>query len=144
MSDFEYAVKLEAADEGGFTATFPDVPGAITEGDDKAEALMRAADALETIFAALMRDGKDIPRPSRPRGKAPTVRPSSLACMKLAVYRAMRAQKVGKADLARRLGWHLPQVDRVLDLRHASRVDQVEGALGALGLTVRVAVEKAA
>jgi len=31
----------------------------------------------------------------------------------------MRAARVRKAELARRLIWHLPQVDRLLDLRHA-------------------------
>jgi hypothetical protein len=28
----------------------------------------------------------------------------------------MREQSVGRAELARRLRWHLPQVNRVLDL----------------------------
>jgi antitoxin HicB len=34
---------------------------------------------------------------------------------------------------ARRLGWHAPQVDRLLDLRHASRLDQLDRALRAVG-----------
>jgi len=34
----------------------------------------------------------------------------------------MRMQRVGTAELARRLNWHLPQVDRLLDLLHASRL----------------------
>jgi antitoxin HicB len=41
-----YPVKLKP-DSGGFVVTFPDVPGAITEGDSKAEALHHALDALE-------------------------------------------------------------------------------------------------
>ena len=36
----------------------------------------------------------------------------------------MRAGNVGKAELARRLDWHLPQVDRVLRVRHGSQLDQ--------------------
>jgi antitoxin HicB len=31
------------------------------------------------------------------------------------------------------LGWHGPQIDRLLDLNHASRLDQIEAALAALG-----------
>ena len=46
----------------------------------------------------------------------------------------MREQGVGRAELARRLRRHLPQVNRVLDLRHASRMEHVEAALAALGL----------
>ena len=50
-------------------------------------------------------------------------------------------QGIKKAELARRLGWHTPQVDRLFDLRHASRLDQIEAAAAALGrhLEVRVA-----
>ena len=33
-----YPVKLKS-ESGGFVVSFPDVPGAITEGDSKAEAL---------------------------------------------------------------------------------------------------------
>ncbi len=50
-------------------------------------------------------------------------------------------QGIKKAELARRLGWHTPQVDRLFDLRHASRLDQIEAAAAVLGrhLEVRVA-----
>jgi hypothetical protein len=40
----------------------------------------------------------------------------------------MTEQGIKKAELARRLGWHIPQVDRLFDLRHASRLDQIETA----------------
>jgi antitoxin HicB len=59
----------------------------------------------------------------------------------------MREQGVGRAELARRLRWHLPQVARVLDMRHASRMEQVEtalAALAALGLRLVVDVARAA
>ena len=40
--------------------------------------------------------------------------------------------------MARRLGWHLPQVDRVLDVQHRSQLDQMDAALGAIGRRLRV------
>ncbi len=64
---FTYPVTLTPAEEGGFTVTFPDVPGAITEGDGETEALRHAVGALETMFIAYTMDKQDIPRPS-PRG----------------------------------------------------------------------------
>jgi len=60
------------------------------------------------------------------------------------LYDAMRGQGVGCAELARRLHRHLPQVARVLDLRHASRMERVETALAALGLHLIIDVAKAA
>ena len=50
----------------------------------------------------------------------------------------MQEQGIGKAELARRLGWHLPQVDRVLDVRHNSRMDQMDAAMGAIGRALYV------
>ena len=46
--------------------------------------------------------------------------------------------------LPRRLGWHMPQVDRVLDINHHSRLEQMDTALGALGCNLRVEVTDAA
>jgi hypothetical protein len=45
----------------------------------------------------------------------------------------MRATHVNKSELARRLDWHLPQVDRCLNVRHGSQIDQMEAAFAALG-----------
>jgi antitoxin HicB len=56
----------------------------------------------------------------------------------------MRANRVGKAELARRLNCHLPQVDRLLDLLHASRLDQLEAAFRVLGKRLAVEIQEAA
>lgn len=141
MVILDYPVQMDPADEGGFVVTFANVPEAITQGDDKASALRHAADALETALSFYTDAGEDLPKASKPKRGQHTVRPSALACIKLAIYQTMRDEGVRKAELARRLGWHLPQVDRLLDLNHASRLDQAEAALLALGrrLEVRVA-----
>jgi len=140
-----YRVELERDDNDTVMVDFPDFPEAHTFGDDEADALRRAQDALATILDAYIRARRDIPQPTaRPRGPHVAVPP--LIEAKVAVYRAMRARKVGKAELARRLGWHLPQVDRVLDVRHNSRLDQLDAAAAAVGkrlvVTVRDAVTK--
>ena len=56
------------------------------------------------------------------------------------VYQAMTEQGIKKAELARRLGWHMPQVDRLFDLRHASRLDQIEAAARVLGRHIEVRI----
>ena len=62
----------------------------------------------------------------------------TLTVVKVILYQGMRNQNIGKAELARRLGWHLPQVDRVLNVNHHSRLDQMDAALGAIGLRIEV------
>jgi antitoxin HicB len=42
------------------------------------------------------------------------------------------------------LNCHLPQVDRLLDLLHNSRLDQLEAAFRALGKRIGISVEEAA
>lgn len=137
---FDYPVVLQAQPEGGFVVTFPDVPEAITQGEDEEEALLYAVDALETALSFYLDGRKALPVPSKPKRNQATVRPSALECAKLGVYQAMTEQGIRKAELARRLGWHLPQVDRLFDLNHASRLDQIEAAARALGRHVQVQI----
>lgn len=135
---FDYPVIL-TPDDGTVLVTFPDVPEAITFGADEEEALLYAVDALETALSFYVDGRKPLPLPS-PAEDHPTVRPSALECGKLGVYQAMMDQGIKKAELARRLGWHVPQVDRLFDLKHASRFDQIEAAARVLGRHVEVRV----
>ena len=130
----DYPVQLDD-DDGGILVTAPDFPELTTFGEDRDDALMRAVDALEEAIAARMHDGLDVPEPSP--GEVRVVLPT-LTVVKVTLYRAMRSQGVGKAELARRLGWHMPQVDRVLNLQHNSRMDQMDAALGAVGARLQV------
>jgi len=139
-----YPAAMIPDSDGGFTVTFRDVPEAITEGDTREEALLRAEDALESALAMYVAAKEALPAPSEPLAGEALVPLSALGMAKTALYEAMREQSVGRAELARRLRWHLPQVSRLLDLRHASRMEQVEAALAALGLRLVVDVARAA
>lgn len=137
---FDYPVILKAQPEGGFVVTFPDVPEAVTQGEDEQEAVLYAVDALETALSFYVEARKPLPVASKPKRGQRTVRPSALEGAKLGVYQAMTEQGIKKAELARRLGWHMPQVDRLFDLRHASRLDQIEAAARVLGRHLEVRV----
>ncbi len=134
-----YPVRIEK-EGSAFLAAFPDVPMAHTFAPSKQECLQNALDALETAFLALMSDREPIPEPSRPKRGMDVVTLPALAAARIALYREMLAAGLRKAELARRLGWHKPQVDRLLDLRHDSRLDQIEQAFAALGKRVTIAI----
>lgn len=140
MDNFEYPVVLTESAEGGYVVTFPDIPEAITQGEDEAEALARAQDALHTALEFYTDEGQDLPKASRAKRGQRVVRPAALFGMKLAIYQAMREEKVRKTELAKRLNSHLMQVDRLLNLHHDSRMDQVEAALRALNRRVSISV----
>jgi antitoxin HicB len=137
-----YSVKLSKDTNGSILVDVPDVPEAHTFGEDRAEALLRAADAIETALMIYIGQRRDLPTPAA--GKGPFVILPALTEAKLALYTAMRGSKIGKAELARRLNWHLPQVDRLLDLRHSSRLDKLEAAFRTLGRRLSIQVDEAA
>jgi antitoxin HicB len=139
----DYPVTLTPDDNGTVLVTFPDVDGAVTFGDTIDEALTRAPDALATILEAYIKDRRPIPPPSTRRTKYRVAVPA-LVEAKIRLYEAMRAAKVGKAELGRRLDWLLPQVDRLLAMTHGSKLAQLEAAFGALGKRLVVGVEDVA
>jgi len=56
-----------------------------------------------------------------------------LIVAKIYLANTMIEKRIQKTELAKRLGCHMQQVDRLLDLCHASKVERVEEALKVLG-----------
>ena len=137
-----YAVTLTPDDNHTVVVTVPDLPEAVTFGEDRDEALARAVDAIETALMGRMAAREEIPAPQT-RSRIHVNLPA-LSVAKIELYRAMRADGVGKAALARNLGVALPQIDRLLDLRHGSRFDAMERAFAVLGRTLSIVVKDAA
>ncbi len=129
---FIYPVILEHTDDTDeYIVEFIDVPGVFSVGDTEEEALLNAADALETAFFYLMQARKPIPSASPLNGKL-GVALSVLIAGKVALYNAMLATGTRKADLARKLNIAPTLVDRLLSLKHKSRIEQIETALALL------------
>jgi len=127
----DYPVVLERDDNGTILVGFPDFPDVHTFGENEVDALTHAVDALATGLDAYVKDRRDIPIPSavgRHRVTLPT-----LSETKVRLYETMRRSRVSKAELSRRLHWHPPQVDRLLNMTHESRLSQLEAAFSALG-----------
>ena len=130
--------------EGGFTVTFRDLPEIVTWDDDHAAALAMARDALALALWHRFETGGVVPPQSPPRADEEMVAVAPLHAVKLALAEAMRERHVGKRELARRLGVHPPQIDRLLDPDHESKLASLERALAALGRRLIVDVRQAA
>jgi antitoxin HicB len=141
-----YAIKLEPDDNGALLVTSPDLPGVVTFGEDREDAIRHAQDAIEEWLAGLIDDGLDIPLPQRkPRGPDQViVTTSTLTALKVELYRALRSAGITRAELARRLDWSRESVDRLFRLDHRSRLEQLEAAFRALGRQLDVVVSEAA
>ena len=63
-----YPIKLEADDNGTRLVTCPALPEVTTFGEDEADAIEHARDAIEEAIAARMADGREVPEPKGKRG----------------------------------------------------------------------------
>ena len=138
-----YPVEITPDDNDTLLVTFPDVPEAVTFGEDEAEALLMAEDALLVMFSAYMDDRQRIPEPSPLNGR-PGVALKVVASAKIALHNALLAAGKRKTDLARMLNLTAIQVDHLLSLYHKSRIEQIETALAVLGKRLIVEMREAA
>lgn len=137
MNSVDYALVLTSDDNGTFLVTCPDLPELTTFGEDEADAFLRAVDALEEALAARISTRQPVPQPKQ-YADLPTVALPAQTMLKLALYRALQESGTSKAELARRMNAHGPQVDRLLDLHHKSHVESLECALHHLGKRVLI------
>lgn len=141
---YAYPVEFRQDRHGTVIALVPDVPGAMTAGAGREEALKRVQGALVAMLRARIEDHQPIPRPSRPgRGQRVVVLSPTIAA-KLSIHQTMRTRQTTTAELARRLGWDQTRVRRVLDLGRRTRLEDIEAALRALGKRLVIDVENAA
>jgi antitoxin HicB len=128
----------------GFHVRFPDLPEALTGGDDLDDTIVQAVDCLAEALAGRIARGDRIPAPSRlKRGQYPVSVPLYLA-PKLALYLAMREGGVRNTELAKRLGVSETVVRRMLDPKHNTKPERMQAALAALGKRIVVRFEDAA
>ena len=113
--------------------TFPDLPEAITEGKDKAEAFESAVDCLDVALLFRLRDGEEIPAPSKPKRGEALIPASPQVAAKVAFVLAFRDSGLTRVALAKRLGWAESEIRRLLDPNHATKLDRIDVALRALG-----------
>lgn len=76
MSDvYNYPAEIERDEDGRYVVTFPDFGWGATDGATWDEALAEARDLLSELIAATMREGTDLPEPSRATKGRPLVVP---------------------------------------------------------------------
>ena len=130
---YVYPCVLEPEDDGGFSVSFPDVPEALTCGNDRAEALAMAEDALGVALSVYVHERREIPVPSAVVDGQVLVALPAIVAAKLALYTSMRRQGITNVALAERLGVSEGSVRKLVDPDHRSHISSVEAALHAVG-----------
>lgn len=103
---------------------------------------LEAQDGIKNGIAAEMEERRPVPAPSALQSDDIAVHVPILVRLKAELHNAMLATQTRKADLARKLGLNAAQMDRLLDVYYASKVEALEQALYLLGFEADVAVRK--
>ena len=114
--------------------TLPSV--ALSEEDIELE----ATEGLTAAIGDNINSRRLIPLPSQIAEGEIVVYLPLLTCLKAALSNSLINTSTRKAELARKMNINGPQLDRLLDVSHASKVETLEQALYLLGYEVSVSV----
>ncbi|ADP17352.1 hypothetical protein AXYL_04032 [Achromobacter xylosoxidans A8] len=126
-----YCFTLTPDTNGTNLIQYPDFPegASVSEGDHDLQA--NAAEGLEAVLQLYIDARRPIPMPEAVGDGSVTL--GAMTTAKVLLSNEMVRQGIRKAELARRLGIHNPQVDRLLDLTHSSKLEAIEAAIRDLG-----------
>ncbi|MGD0633701.1 MAG: type II toxin-antitoxin system HicB family antitoxin [Beijerinckiaceae bacterium] len=143
MRTYTYPAVFEPGDEAGIVITFPDVPEAISQGDDEADARFMGSEALGIALLAIIGMKRPLPAASKPEPGQVLLTVDADIAAKLAVLEAFRDAGITQAELAKRLGKDAREVRRILDPDHPTKIPALVAALAALGRRLVIGVEAA-
>lgn len=133
-----YPCEIQQDSDGKYLITFPDFPEALTEGNNKEEALFNASEALTLTLEG--RAAEDMPIPLPPQAETGVmVYPSSRVQAALLI----RFNREGRtiAEIARSLGTSWPVIAHMEDLHHWTTLRQLDKTASILGKRLIVSFE---
>ncbi|WP_039057596.1 type II toxin-antitoxin system HicB family antitoxin [Enterobacter sp. Bisph1] len=140
---FNYPVRVERDETtGAFVVSCRDLPLMNSVGDSLDDALLQSVDAIVVAIAIEVDERRPIPLASAPQEGEHVISLPVLVAMKAALHNAMIETGTRKADLARKLGQKGPQIDRLLDVEHSSKVETVELALHQLNRQIDLSISQ--
>jgi antitoxin HicB len=144
MHTFTYPAIFEPGEKAGaIVVTFPDVPEAISQGYDDADARTMGSDALGVALLGLLSIDRPLPDASKPQPGQIMLSVDADVAAKLAVIEAFKASQITQTELAKRLRKDTKEVRRILNPDHATKMPALVSALAALGRRLVISVEAA-
>ena len=141
---YNYPAEIERDENGRFVVAFPDFGWGATDGATRDEALAEAKDLLRELIATTIREGGELPGPSRAGRGRPLVVPPVQVALKAALYEAWREAGISQRRLARDLDVAESEVRRMLNPEHSTKTASIDRALRRLGKRVTVTIGEVA
>jgi len=121
---------------GGYVVTFRDLPEAITQGETEEECIEMAQDVLIEAMISYFDEKKKVPAPSKAKRTERFITLPPSISSKVLLLNEMISQQVSPSELARLMGTNPQEVNRLIDLKHATKIDRIGEALSSLGRTL--------
>lgn len=137
---FEYPITVHHENDH-YWSSCRDIPEAHSAGDTLAELLSNAVEGITLALSIYVDQGRDIPAASSPLDGQQRVYLPAQTVAKIVLWNGLRERGLRVADLARQLGVSHPVASRLVDFEHNSKIEQVEGALRALGLRLVIGAQ---
>lgn len=134
-----YYAKFGYADDG-ITVTFPDIPEAITCGQTDKEAMASAKDVLLFAVEDYFEDGRKFPLARKGKEGETAVSVPASVYAKILLHNKALESGLSKAELSRKAGVRPPELQRILDVRHKTKIDTVGKVLDALGSPLQLSI----
>ena len=135
-----YPAKFSQED-GAYIVTFRDVPESITQGGNFEEAMFLAEDVLICGLEFYFENDKPIPLPSEPQADEIMVYLSDIVYVKALLHNARLETEMSKAELARFMDVRPPEMQRILDQSHNTKLDTISRMLSKLGRPLKLSIE---
>ena len=135
---YNYPAEVEREEDGSYVVAFPNFGWGATDGATLDEALAEARDLLRELIAATIREGEELPEPSRATRRRPLVVPPVSIALKALLYEVFRKSGISQRRLACDLDIAESEVRRMLNPEHATKAVTMDRALYRLGNFVSV------
>ncbi|MBP3194059.1 MAG: hypothetical protein J6M05_00105 [Cardiobacteriaceae bacterium] len=122
------------------TARFRDIPEIIVSGTSKAETITLAEQALFAAITNSFLRMEKFPLASEGMEQEVAVYVPETVYAKVLLHNVMIDRKVKKSELARLLDTNPPEIQRILDLKHRTKIDTIGRALALLNAPLKMSV----
>lgn len=140
MYKYQYPVALEDNDEGGYILHFRDIPEINSEIWSLDELQNTAVGALITAAEICFEKKIPFPEPSKAAKDEKLVALPLSVVSKILLHKAMLSDNIRPSDLAKKMGTTPQEVNRILDLKHSTKIDTIQKAFRSFGHDLNVSV----
>ena len=140
MAGFNFSCKFLKVEDGTEIIKCRDLPELLSWPEDGETLEQWAKYAVEDCIAFRIKDGEIIPEASDPEPGEYVVKLTTSEEAKILLHNEMVKGNISRAEFARRANMRLPDVTRLLNIKHQTKLDTIASALQVVGKQLKLSV----